>query len=104
MKKNTKQLLADAFASIPNKFAYREVRFYVYQAMQRLQKLELRETAKQEQEQEQRIKEEEKRKSAPWMPPIYQENYNIRPTIDIIDKMIADEQKKIEQIHNNKKE
>lgn len=100
MKKSTKELLTDTFASIPNKFSYREVRFHVYHALRKLQDLEKREAVKERAEIEQRIKEEEKKKHAPWMPPIYQEGYNIKPTIDMIDKLIADEQKKIEEIRN----
>src|SRR6516162_3226772 len=98
MKKNTKQLLADTFASIPNKFAYREVRFYVHQAMQRLQKLEAREAARQGHgQQEHTIKKQPESWQPPiyqdqtWLPPIYKEQYNVKPTLDAIDKMIADE-------------
>ncbi len=104
MRKSTKDLLAETFGSIPNKFSYREVRFHVYQALKKLQDIEKREGIRAAQEQERQIKEEEKKKVSPWMPPIYQEQYNVKATLDMIDKMIAEEYKKLEDIHNRKKD
>jgi hypothetical protein len=99
--KTTRDLLKETFASIPNKFAYREVKFHIYHALQKLETLEKRETVKQKQEQEQKIREEEKRTQA-WMPPIYQTSYQAKNTLDIIDKMIAEEKKVIEEVQRKK--
>jgi len=93
--KSAKDLLREAFGSVPNSFTYREVKFHIYQALQKLDKFEKRELSKSRQQQEQKIKDEE-RKKLPWMPPIYK----TQETIDIIDKMIDAEKKIIEDIHN----
>lgn len=100
--KTTRTLLKETFAALPNSFAYREVRFYVYQAMQKLETLEKREAVKKGQAEEQRLKEEEKKKSQNWMPPIYQNTSQLQQTIDILDKMIGEEKKVIEEIHAKK--
>ncbi len=97
--KNTKDLLKETFASIPNAFAYREVRFHVYNALQKLETLEKREATKKKNWLEDQQREEEKRKSQVWMPPIYQNASQVKHTLDILDKMILDEKKIIEEIH-----
>jgi hypothetical protein len=100
--KNTKNLLKETFASIPNVFAYREVRFHVYHALQKLETLEKRETVKRSQAEKQKLEEEEKKKSQNWMPPIYQSPSQVQQTLDILDRMIAEEKKVIEDIHAKK--
>lgn len=100
--KTTRDLLKEGFTSMPNSFAYREVRFHVYQALQKLEKLEKRESVKRSQAEEQKFKEEEKKKSQNWMPPIYQSPSQVQQTIDMLDKMIAEEKKVIEDIHAKK--
>lgn len=102
MKKQTKYLLKETFASIPNNFAFREIRFHVYHAMQKLEAMEKREMAKQKLEYEAREKEKELKMAHPWMPPIYQDASQTRNTLDIIDKMIAQEQKVIHEIRHKK--
>ena len=100
--KNTRDLLKEGFTSIPNSFAYREVRFHVYQALQKLEKVEKKEAGRRSQAEEQKLKEEEKKKSQNWMPPIYQSASQLKQTIDILDKMIGEEKKVIEDIHAKK--
>jgi hypothetical protein len=100
--KSTKDLLREGFASIPNDFAYREIRFHVYHALQKLETLEKRALTKEKQKQESKIKEEEKRKSQSWQPPIYQNAFAVQQTLDILDKMIAEEMKIIENVRNKK--
>jgi len=97
--KTTKDLLKETFASIPNNFAYREVKFYVYHALQKLETLEKREITKQKQQHERQVKEEEMKKTHAWMPPIYQNSYQVQRTLDMIDQMIAEEKKVIEDVH-----
>jgi hypothetical protein len=99
MKKTTKDLLKETFGSIPNNFAYREVRFHVYHALQKLEALERKETKKKQSWLEDQKREEEKRKAQPWMPPIYQTPSQMLHTLDIIDKMIEEENKVIQDIH-----
>jgi hypothetical protein len=99
MRKTTKDLLKETFASLPNSFAYREVRFYVYNALQKLEVLEKREANKKKTFAEQQKKLEDAKKLQPWMPPIYQTSSQVMHTLDIIDKMISDENKVIESIH-----
>jgi hypothetical protein len=97
--KTTSDLLRETFASVPTSFAYREVRFYVYQAMQKLQVLEKREAKKEVQNQEQlKIQEEKRQKYSPF----YQNGYNVKPHLDIIEKMIAEEEKKINELQNKR--
>jgi len=100
--KTTRDLLKEGFSSLPNSFAYREVRFHVYQALQKLETLEKRAAVKKGQAEEQRLIDEEKKKSQSWMPPIYQTPSQLQQTIDILDKMIAEEKKVIENIHAKK--
>lgn len=100
--KTTRDLLKESFATLPNSFAYREVRFYVYQALQKLETLEKRETVKRSQAEKQTLEEEKKRKSQNWMPPIYQNPSQVQQTIDILDRMIGEEKKVIEDIHAKK--
>ncbi len=100
--KTTRTLLKETFASIPNSFAYREVRFYVYNALQKLEVLEKRESNKKKSFAEQEKKKEEAKKLQPWMPPIYQNASQLQQTIDILDKMIGEEKKVIESIHAKK--
>lgn len=101
--KSAKNLLQESFASIPNSFAYREVRFYVYQALQKLEKLEKREIARDAQNQANKLAEEKKKKESPWMPPIYQNAVAVKQTLDILDQMISDENKIIESVRNKSK-
>ena len=96
--KTTKDLLKETFASIPNTFAYREVRFYVYHALQKLEGLEKREGARKKNLTDLQ-KLEEKKKNSPWSPPIYQNPSQLQQTLGILDKMIDEEKKVIEQIH-----
>lgn len=100
--KTTRDLLKESFATLPNSFAYREVRFYVYQALQKLETLEKRETVKRSQTEKQKLDEERKKKSQNWMPPIYQSPFQVQQTIDILDRMIGEEKKVIEDIHAKK--
>jgi predicted DNA-binding transcriptional regulator YafY len=97
--KNTKNLLKETFASMPNTFAYREIRFHVYHALQKLETLEKRNAAKQSQAAQQKVYEEEKKKTQAWQPPIYQSPSQVQHTLDILDKMIGEEKKVIEEIH-----
>lgn len=97
--KTTRDMLRETFATIPNSFAYREVRFYVYNALQKLETLEKREAAKKKSWLEDKAKEEEKKKTQSWMPPIYQNPSQIQQTLDILDRMIGEEKKVIENIH-----
>lgn len=99
--KKTSDLLKETFASIPNSFAYREVRFYVYNALQKLEAIEKREANRKKAFAEQEKKKEEA-KIQPWMPPIYQTPSQVMHTLDIIDKMISEEKKVIESIHATK--
>ncbi len=99
MRKSTKDLLKETFASIPNAFAYREVRFYVYNALQKLELLEKKEANRKKSFAEQEKAKEEAKKLQPWQPPIYQSASQILNTLDIIDKMISEENKVIESIH-----
>lgn len=103
--KKTRDLLRESFSSIPNSFAYREVRFHIYHALQKLEILEKREAVKQNQTAQQKVQEEEKKKTQAWQPPIYQSPSQVQQTLDILDKMIAEEKKVIEDIHakNTKK-
>jgi vacuolar-type H+-ATPase subunit I/STV1 len=100
--KTTRDLLKESFTSLPNAFAYREVRFHVYQALQKLETLEKREAARKKSWLEDKQKEEEKKKTQNWQPPIYQSPSQIQQTIDILDKMIGEEKKVIEEIHAKK--
>ena len=102
--KSTKDLLREGFASIPNDFAYREVKFHVYQAIQKLEKLEKRESAKEAQNQANKFAEEKNRRESVWMPPIYQNAVVVKQTLDILDKMIAGENKIIESVRNKSKD
>lgn len=97
--KTTKDLLRETFYSIPDKFAYRDVKFHVYQAWQKLEKIEKHEHNKEKQQLENKAK-EEKAKLQPWMPPIYQSQ--LKETLNIIDEMIAKENKLIESVQNKK--
>jgi len=99
MRKSTKDLLKETFASLPNSFAYREVRFYVYNALQKLEVLEKREANRKKSFAEQEKAKEEAKKLQPWQPPIYQSTSQIMNTLDIIDKMISAENNVIESIH-----
>jgi hypothetical protein len=99
--KSTRDLLKEVFTSMPSTFAYREVKFHVYQALQKLESLEKREAVRHSQEEEMRIK-EEKKKAQPWQPPIYQNPLQVQQTIDILDKMIESEKKIIEGIQAKK--
>lgn len=101
--KSAKNLLRESFASIPNSFAYREVRFYVYQALQKLEALEKREVAKEEQNQANKLAEEKKKREGSWMPPIYQNPVAVKQTLDILDKLIESENKIIESVRNKSK-
>jgi gamma-glutamylcyclotransferase (GGCT)/AIG2-like uncharacterized protein YtfP len=100
--KSTRDLLKETFASIPNEFAYREVKFYVHQALQRLETLEKRAVVKERLNQEEKLKEEKLKKLQPWMPPIYQDAQAIKTTLNAIDKMISKENKLIEDIQSKK--
>lgn len=97
--KKTRDLLKETFASIPNAFAYREVRFYVYNALQKLEALEKKEAKRRANLTELQKIEEEKKKNSPWSPPIYQTSSQMQNTLDIIERMIAEEQKVIQDIH-----
>lgn len=99
--KSTKDLLKETFASIPHDFSYREVRFYVYQALQRLEKLEKRELAHEKQRQQN--ENENKKKNSPWMPPIYQDPIVAKQTLDLLNKMIESENKIIESVRSKNK-
>lgn len=101
--KTTKDLLKESFASIPNNFAYRDVKFYVYHALQKLETIEKREGVKEKQKREEQIKEEKRRKSQSWMPPIYQNVYQTNQLLGMVDKMISEEKKIIEGIQNKNK-
>ena len=101
--KSTRELLKDGFASIPNDFAHREVRFHVYQALQKLETLDKRAAMKEKQAQQNKIKAEEKKKLQSWQPPIYQNAFAVQQTLDILDKMIGEEMKIIENVRSNKK-
>lgn len=96
--KTTRDLLKEGFASMPNVFAYREVRFHVYHALQKLEALEKREAKKKSVFEDQK-REEEKKKTQSWMPLIYQNSSQVQHTLDILDKMIGEEKKVIEDIH-----
>lgn len=102
--KTIRDLLKEGFASMPNVFAYREVRFHVYHALQKLEALEKREAKKKSVFEDQK-REEEKKKTQSWMPLIYQNSSQVQHTLDILDKMIGEEKKVIEDIHakNTKK-
>jgi len=97
--RKTKDLLKETFGSIPNSFAYREVRFHVWHALQKLETLERREAARKKDYLEAEQKKEEAKKLQPWQPPIYQTPSQILQTLDIIDQMIGEEKKVIENIH-----
>ena len=100
--KSTRELLRDGFISIPNDFAHREVRFHIYQALQKLETLEKRAVIKEKQAQQDKIEAEENKKSQSWQPPIYQNAFAVQQTLDILDKMIAEEMKIIENVRNKK--
>lgn len=97
-----RDLLKDGFASIPNDFAYREVKFHVYHALQKLETLEKRTVIREKQAQQDKIKAEEKKKSQSWQPQIYQNGFAVQQTLDILDKMIGEEMKIIENVRNKK--
>lgn len=99
MRKATRDLLKETFASIPNSFAYREVRFYVYNALQKLEALEKREVNRKKSFAEQEKAKEELKKTQAWQPPIYQTPSQVINTLDIIERMISEEKKVIESIH-----
>jgi hypothetical protein len=101
--KSAKNILREGFASIPNDFAYREVKFHVYQAIQKLEKLEKREHAKEAQNQANIAAAEKSKRESVWMPPIYQNTVAVKQTLDILDKMIAGENKIIEDVRNKSK-
>lgn len=87
----TKQYLKKAYSSLPPDFALRDVRFAVNQAMQKLEqyetKLNRRETVYKQTEKDYT---EERQQ---WLNPLDTKN-----RIDIIDKMIKEEEKKIADI------
>src|SRR6185369_14425290 len=94
--KKTQELLRDAFSSIPNSFAYREVRFYVYNAMQKLESIGKKEASRQKSKKEQEVREDfAKNEARKRNIPAYQSPFLLKQAIDIIDGMIALEQKKI---------
>lgn len=96
--KSTKDLLKETFNSVPNTFAYREVKFHIYHALQKLESLEKKAESKKKQEE---INRQEKKKVPSWAPPIYQEQ--LHTAINLIDKMIDEEKKVIEEIRNKDK-
>lgn len=100
--KTTKDLLKETFASMPNNFTYREVRFYVYHALQKLENIEKREGIKEKQKKEEQLKEEKIKKLQSWMPPIYQNTYQANQLLGIVDKMIDEEKRIIQGIQNKK--
>jgi len=97
MKDNTAQahkLLIDAFKSLPGDFSLREVRFHLNQAIQKLKKVEENRLAATK-------KQEKKTNSQTWSEMIrngVQNPYTSGRTVDIINDMLADEQRKLEAI------
>ena len=74
---DTKSLLKKAYASLPNKFNLREIKFYINLAIQKLERLE------------------EKKAYRYVEPPRTVTNNASKETINIINKMIKDEEDKI---------
>ncbi len=98
---NISKLLKEAYSSIPHEFAYREVRFYLYHAMQKLENVEKKQSNREKQALEQKIVRENLEQEAKKRNiPTYQNNAFLKTKIDIIDKMIEEEYKKIENIKN----
>lgn len=91
---NAKELLTKAYSVLPSDFSLREVRAYIYNALQKIALFETRQAKKQEQNKQEQEKAEAKRKSQmeiklPW------QNNDIIQAISVIDKMIAEEESKI---------
>lgn len=96
--KKIQTLLADAMRSLPGDFALREVRFHIYQAIQKLAKVEESEQAKQRNA-------EKKSLAQTWDQMIrngVQNPYTSGRTVDIINQMIAQENAKLQGILKNK--
>lgn len=101
----TKDLLKTVFLNIPEDFTYSEVRFHVYNAIQKLENIEKKELNKNKQRKEKEIQEElirseVKKKGVPY----YQSPFLLKQAFDTIDKMIATEQQKINSLQKVNKD
>lgn len=92
---DTKEFLQKAYANLPNDFSLREVRWSIYQALQKIELFETKRHKKQEEQTKQEKQREKLRKEGsigmtlPW------KFSDVTQAISIIDKMIAEEESKI---------
>lgn len=100
MKNNTqemKTLLAQALRTMPDDFALSEVKASIRNALNKLENVE--------QKRERRERNQQQATTNQW--PVVNGQvinpYAVKQTIDLIDEMIASEKKKIEEIHNRRK-
>lgn len=96
MQNNTeiaKELLNKAFKLLPDKFAFQEVRSHVYQAINQMSHIENKKITKLNQ---QKIAEEEKKKNN------LINSLDPSLTLELIDEMLKEEQKKLMILQNKK--
>lgn len=97
---NVKQVLEQAYAQIPTTFAYREAKFYLYHAIQKLKAVEIKEAKRDALNAEQLKREEEKRQMYRPMTPVGMDA--VRETLSVLDDMIRIENDKINEIQQKK--
>lgn len=95
-----KQVLEQTYAQIPSTFAYREAKFYLYHAIQKLKAVELKEAKRELLNKEQLEREEEKRKKYRPTSPVGMDA--VRDTLAMLDDMIRVENEKINEIQQKK--
>lgn len=91
---DTKEFLRKAYAVLPADFSLREVRAYIYHALQKIELFESRSAKKQAEQDKQQEQADHKRRTEmgialPW------EAQDVTQAINLIDKMIEEEKSKI---------